>query len=115
MPVMLLWSPELAVVPVTIHVALKDAVAQLSTRLIVETGRIVARDMDKWFGLKRPRLALAGLNPHAGEAGAIGCEDIDIVAPAVAALKAEGIAARGPCRGRRALSGPARRRRRRRA
>jgi len=96
MPVMLLWSPELAVVPVTIHVALKDAVAQLSTRLIVETGRIVARDMDKWFGLKRPRLALAGLNPHAGEDGAIGREDIDIVAPAVAALKAEGIDARGP-------------------
>jgi len=96
MPVMLLWSPELAVVPVTIHVALKDAVTQLSTQLIVDTGRIVARDMEKWFGLKRPRLAVAGLNPHAGEDGTLGREDIEIVAPAVAALKAEGIDARGP-------------------
>ncbi|MGN6573675.1 MAG: 4-hydroxythreonine-4-phosphate dehydrogenase PdxA [Pseudolabrys sp.] len=96
MPVMLLWSPELAVVPVTIHVALKEAVAQLSTRLIVDTGRIVARDMEKWFGLRRPRLALAGLNPHAGEDGTLGREDIEIVAPAVAALKADGIDARGP-------------------
>ena len=96
MPVMLLWSPELAVVPVTIHVALKDAVAQLSTQLIVDTGRIVARDIEKWFGLKHPRLALAGLNPHAGEDGTLGREDIEIVAPAVAALKAEGIDARGP-------------------
>ena len=96
MPVMLLWSPELAVVPVTIHMALKDAIAQLSTRLIVDTGRIVARDMEKWFGLKQSRLALAGLNPHAGENGSLGREDIDIVAPAVAALVAEGIAARGP-------------------
>jgi len=91
-----LWSPELAVVPVTIHVALKDAVTQLSTQLIVDTGRIVARDMEKWFGLKRPRLAVAGLNPHAGEDGTLGREDIEIVAPAVAALKAEGIDARGP-------------------
>jgi 4-hydroxythreonine-4-phosphate dehydrogenase len=96
MPVMLLWSPELAVVPVTIHVALKDAIAQLTTRLIVDTGRIVARDMTARFGIARPRLALAGLNPHAGEDGTLGREDIEIVAPAVAALKAEGIDARGP-------------------
>jgi 4-hydroxythreonine-4-phosphate dehydrogenase len=96
MPVMLLWSPELAVVPVTIHVALKQAVAQLTTRLIVDTGRIVARDMRARFGIARPRLALAGLNPHAGEDGTLGREDIEIVAPAVAALKAEGIDARGP-------------------
>jgi len=96
MPVMLLWSAELAVVPVTIHVSLKDAIAQLSTRLIVDTGRIVARDMTARFGIARPRLALAGLNPHAGEDGTLGREDIEIVAPAVAALKAEGIDARGP-------------------
>jgi len=96
MPVMLLWSPELAVVPVTIHVALKDAIAQLTTRLIVDTGRIVARDMTARFGIARPRLALAGLNPHAGEDGTLGREDTEIVAPAVAALKAEGIDARGP-------------------
>ena len=96
MPVMMLWSPELAVVPVTIHIPLKDVIAQLSTRLIVDTGRIVARDMTARFGIARPRLAVAGLNPHAGEDGTIGREDIDIVAPAVEALRAEGIDVRGP-------------------
>jgi 4-hydroxythreonine-4-phosphate dehydrogenase len=96
MPVMMLWSPELAVVPVTIHVALKDAIEHLTTRLIVDTGRIVARDMAARFGLARPRLAVAGLNPHAGEDGTIGREDREIVAPAVAQLRADGIDARGP-------------------
>jgi 4-hydroxythreonine-4-phosphate dehydrogenase len=84
LPVMLLWSPELAVVPVTIHVALKDVFGLLSTDLIVETGRIVAHDFTARFGIAKPRLALAGLNPHAGEEGTLGREDIDIVAPAVA-------------------------------
>ncbi|HEV2628864.1 MAG TPA: 4-hydroxythreonine-4-phosphate dehydrogenase PdxA [Pseudolabrys sp.] len=96
MPVMMLWSPELAVVPVTIHIPLKDVIAQLTTRLIVDTGRIVARDMAARFGVARPRLSVAGLNPHAGEDGTIGREDVEIVAPAVAALRAEGIDARGP-------------------
>jgi len=96
MPVMLLWAPELAVVPVTIHIPLKNVVTQLTTELIVKTGRIVARDMAQRFGLARPRLAIAGLNPHAGEAGTIGEEDRDIVAPAVRQLQSEGIDARGP-------------------
>ncbi|MBS0535602.1 MAG: 4-hydroxythreonine-4-phosphate dehydrogenase PdxA [Proteobacteria bacterium] len=95
-PVMLLWSPELAVVPVTIHLPLKDVVGRLSKELIVETGRITARDLHERFGIARPRLAVAGLNPHAGENGALGEEDRDIVAPAVAALRAEGIDAVGP-------------------
>ncbi len=95
-PVMLLWSPELAVVPVTIHVAFKDVLALLTRELIVETGRIVAREFVERFGLARPRLAVAGLNPHAGEEGALGQEDVEIVAPAVAQLRAEGIDARGP-------------------
>jgi 4-hydroxythreonine-4-phosphate dehydrogenase len=95
-PVMMLWSPELAVVPVTIHLPLKDIFKQLSADLIVETGRIVARDLAQRFGLKRPRLVIAGLNPHAGEAGNLGEEDGAIVAPAVARLAAEGIDARGP-------------------
>jgi 4-hydroxythreonine-4-phosphate dehydrogenase len=95
-PVMMLWAPELAVVPVTIHLPLKDIFAQLSTELIVDTGRIVARDLTRRFGLARPRLAVAGLNPHAGEAGTLGEEDGAIVAPAVARLKADGIDARGP-------------------
>ncbi|HWK97339.1 MAG TPA: 4-hydroxythreonine-4-phosphate dehydrogenase PdxA, partial [Pseudolabrys sp.] len=95
-PVMLLWSPELAVVPVTIHLPLKEVVDRLSKDLIVETGRIVARDLADRFGIARPRLAVAGLNPHAGENGTLGAEDRDIVAPAVAALRGEGIDAVGP-------------------
>lgn len=95
-PVMLLWSPELAVVPVTIHLPLKEVVGRLSKDLIVETGRIVARDLADRFGIARPRLAVAGLNPHAGENGALGEEDRDIVAPAIAALRDEGIDAVGP-------------------
>lgn len=95
-PVMMLWSPELAVVPVTIHLPLKDVVGALSIDLIVETGRIVARDLHARFGVAKPRIAIAGLNPHAGEDGALGEEDRDIVAPAVARLKAEGIDAVGP-------------------
>ena len=95
-PVMMLWSPELAVVPVTIHLALKDVVARLTTDLIVETGRIVARDLRDRFDIARPRLAIAGLNPHAGEDGALGDEDQSVVRPAVERLKSEGINARGP-------------------
>ena len=95
-PVMLLWSPELAVVPVTIHLPLKDVVARLTSDLIVETGRIVARDLARRFGIAHPRLAVAGLNPHAGEDGALGEEDLTVVGPAVERLKALGIDARGP-------------------
>jgi 4-hydroxythreonine-4-phosphate dehydrogenase len=95
-PVMMLWSPELAVVPVTIHLPLREIFAQLSTELVVETGRIVARDLAGRFRIPRPRLAIAGLNPHAGEEGTLGEEDRAIVAPAVARLKADGIDARGP-------------------
>ncbi len=95
-PVMLLWSPELAVVPVTIHLPLREIFAHLSTGLVVETGRIVAHDLAARFRIPRPRLAIAGLNPHAGENGALGEEDRTIVAPAVARLVADGIDARGP-------------------
>ncbi len=94
--VMMLWSPELAVVPVTIHLPLRAVFQNLSTELIVETGRIVARDLAVRFRIPRPRLAIAGLNPHAGESGALGEEDRAIVAPAVARLVADGIDARGP-------------------
>ena len=95
-PVMLLWSPELAVVPVTIHLPLKEVLVRLTVDLIAETARIVARDMRSRFGIARPRLAVAGLNPHAGEDGALGDEDSTIVAPAIQRLLAEGIDARGP-------------------
>jgi 4-hydroxythreonine-4-phosphate dehydrogenase len=95
-PVMMLWSPDLAVVPVTIHLPLKDVPGHLSTDLIVATGRIVARDLALRFRIARPRLAVAGLNPHAGEEGAMGLEDADIVAPAVEILRREGVNVRGP-------------------
>jgi 4-hydroxythreonine-4-phosphate dehydrogenase len=95
-PVMMLWAPELAVVPVTIHLPLTEVPNQLSFDLIVETGRIVARDLQVRFRIDHPRLAVAGLNPHAGENGALGAEDHAIVAPAIDKLRAEGIDARGP-------------------
>jgi 4-hydroxythreonine-4-phosphate dehydrogenase len=95
-PVMMLWSPELAVVPVTIHLPLAEVAHRLDAELIVETGRIAARDLVRRFGIARPRLAVAGLNPHAGENGALGGEDAAIVGPAVAQLVAAGIDARGP-------------------
>jgi len=95
-PVMLLWSRALAVVPVTIHLPLRDAIARLSRDLIVTTVRIVAADLKSRFGLARPRLALSGLNPHAGEDGTLGTEELTIVAPAVDLLRDEGIDVRGP-------------------
>jgi 4-hydroxythreonine-4-phosphate dehydrogenase len=96
LPVMLLWSRELAVVPVTIHIPLADVPHRLTTDLIVETGRVVARDLATRFKVASPRLALAGLNPHAGESGTIGTEEATIIAPAIAHLRREGIAASGP-------------------
>jgi 4-hydroxythreonine-4-phosphate dehydrogenase len=95
-PVMLLWSPDLAVVPVTIHVPLREAIATLTSPMIVNTVRIVVSDLRTRFGIARPRIAISGLNPHAGEDGTLGTEDRAIVAPAVATLLAEGIDARGP-------------------
>ncbi|MBZ9989284.1 4-hydroxythreonine-4-phosphate dehydrogenase PdxA [Mesorhizobium sp. BH1-1-5] len=95
-PVMLLAGPDLRTVPVTIHIALADVPKVLTTELIIATARITAADLKSRFGISRPRLAIAGLNPHAGEGGAMGLEDIAIVAPAVEMLKAEGIDAIGP-------------------
>ena len=95
-PVMMLWSPALAVVPVTIHVSLREALAQLSSELIVTTARIVAAELKSYFGIDRPRLAVSGLNPHAGEDGSLGTEDRTIVAPAIDTLHKEGFDIRGP-------------------
>jgi 4-hydroxythreonine-4-phosphate dehydrogenase len=95
-PVMMLWSPEVAVVPVTIHVPFKDVPERLTRDLIFETGRVVAADLSARFGIARPRLAVAGLNPHAGEDGTLGKEDATVVKPAIERLVADGIDARGP-------------------
>ena len=95
-PVMMLWSPALAVVPVTIHVSLREALAQLSADLIVSTARIAVTDLKSHFGIAQPRLAISGLNPHAGEDGSLGTEEQTIVAPAIEALRNEGCHVRGP-------------------
>jgi 4-hydroxythreonine-4-phosphate dehydrogenase len=93
---MMLWSSALAVVPVTIHQSLRDAIAGLTSELIVTTARIVVADLKTRFGLARPRLAVSGLNPHAGEDGTLGVEEQTIIAPAIAALRNEGVDVRGP-------------------
>jgi 4-hydroxythreonine-4-phosphate dehydrogenase len=95
-PVMMLWSPELAVVPVTIHLPLKEVPQRLTVDLLVDTARVAARDLQTRFAIARPRLAVAGLNPHAGEEGALGDEDRTIVQVAVERLQAEGFDIRGP-------------------
>jgi 4-hydroxythreonine-4-phosphate dehydrogenase len=95
-PVMMIWSETLAVVPVTIHIPLADVARALTTDLIVKTARIVDRDLRARFSVTRPRLAVAGLNPHAGEGGAMGREEITIIGPAIEALRAEGIDVVGP-------------------
>ena len=94
--VMMIWSDVLAVVPVTIHIPLRDVPTRLTSALIIETGIITDRDLRTRFGIAHPRIAVAGLNPHAGEGGALGHEDDEIVRPAVAALQQMGISASGP-------------------
>jgi 4-hydroxythreonine-4-phosphate dehydrogenase len=95
-PVMMLWSEAMAVVPVTVHIPLEAVPQALTTELIVRTARIVVRDLHGRFGVARPRLAVAGLNPHAGENGALGVEDAAVVAPAVEILRREGMSVEGP-------------------
>ncbi|MEM8541575.1 MAG: 4-hydroxythreonine-4-phosphate dehydrogenase PdxA [Pseudomonadota bacterium] len=95
-PVMMLSGPKLRSIPVTIHIALHEVSAALTTKDIVETSLIANQDLKSRFGIASPRLAIAGLNPHAGEDGAMGREDIDVIVPAIAALKKLGVDARGP-------------------
>jgi 4-hydroxythreonine-4-phosphate dehydrogenase len=96
MPVMMIAGPGLRVVPVTVHIPLAAVPAALSTDLIVNTAHVVVHDLRTRFGIARPRLAVSGLNPHAGEEGMLGSEDAAIVRPAVEALHAEGIDVSGP-------------------
>jgi len=95
-PVMMLEGGGLRVVPVTIHLSVRAAAATLTTAAIVQCGRVTAAALARDFGVDRPRLAVSGLNPHAGEGGAMGDEEATIIAPAVAQLRAEGIDAVGP-------------------
>lgn len=90
-PVMMLVGPRLKVALATIHLPLSKVAGAISTSFLVEVGRIVDRALKTDFGLSAPRLQFAGLNPHAGEAGAIGREEVDIINPAVAQLRTEGV------------------------
>jgi 4-hydroxythreonine-4-phosphate dehydrogenase len=92
---MMLANGELRVVLVTIHVALRRAIEMLDVPLVLQTLRITQAALQR-FGIARPRIAVAGLNPHAGEGGLFGDEEQRIIAPAVALARAEGIAAQGP-------------------
>jgi 4-hydroxythreonine-4-phosphate dehydrogenase len=95
-PVMMLACPALKVTLATIHLPLKEAIASLAPDMVAHVARVTHEALKRDFGIARPRLALAGLNPHAGEGGTIGREEIDILAPALEALRAEGIAVSGP-------------------
>jgi 4-hydroxythreonine-4-phosphate dehydrogenase len=95
-PVMMLASDLLRVVPVTIHVPVSDVPRALSKRLLYETINITWRSLKSDFGINEPRVAVAGLNPHAGEGGTIGREDIDLIAPAIEELRREGLSVTGP-------------------
>ena len=99
-PVMMLACPGLRVVPITVHLPLAEAAGALTTEAIVHAGRVTAAALATDFGVAVPRLAVAGLNPHAGEGGALGREEAEIIAPAVAALRAalgaEGVTITGP-------------------
>jgi 4-hydroxythreonine-4-phosphate dehydrogenase len=90
-PIMMLAAGDLRTVPVTIHEPYAKAAGLLTPELIVHAGEVTADALARDFGIIQPRLALAGLNPHAGESGAIGREEIDIIAPAAAMLRAKGI------------------------
>jgi 4-hydroxythreonine-4-phosphate dehydrogenase len=95
-PVMMLASGDLRAALVTVHEPLARVPSLVTLERIVRTGTVVAEALVRDFGIARPRIAVAGLNPHAGEGGALGREDIEVVTPAVAALQASGIDARGP-------------------
>ncbi len=94
--VMMLASEKLRVVPLTIHTPLNKVPAAITSQAIIETAEIILKSLTRDFGIAVPRLAIAGLNPHAGEDGILGSEENQIIAPAVGALKAKGYAVSGP-------------------
>jgi len=93
---MMLAGPTLRTIPATTHLPLSEVVAHLTTQLIESRGRTVLRGLQRTFGIAEPRLAVAGLNPHSGEGGTLGREEIEIIEPAIAALAAEGWRVTGP-------------------
>ncbi|QIG50690.1 4-hydroxythreonine-4-phosphate dehydrogenase PdxA [Nordella sp. HKS 07] len=95
-PVMMLCAQDLRAIPITVHIALAEVPRQLSGDLIIRQARVVSHDLKRRFGIASPRLAFTGLNPHAGENGAMGLEEQTIIAPALAQLRAEGLIVQGP-------------------
>jgi len=93
---MMLVGPTLRTVPVTVHLALRDVPEALTIERIAAKARATVRGLQRQFGIERPRLAVAGLNPHAGEDGALGREEIEIIVPAIERLREEGIDISGP-------------------
>ena len=94
--VMMLVAEDLRAVPVTVHIPLKDVPAALTAEAIIAQARVTARDLSRHFGIAKPRLAFTGLNPHAGENGTMGREEITVIRPALEVLKAEGLHVLGP-------------------
>jgi len=96
LPVMMLAHDDLRTVPLTIHIPLAQVPGRITRALLLDTIRIVVRDLTERFGIAAPRIGVAGLNPHAGEDGTIGREEIDVIVPALATLRTEGIDVFGP-------------------
>ena len=94
--VMMLSSMGLRTVPISVHIAIKDVPNALSKELIEAQTRISAHGLSRWFGLPKPRIGITGLNPHAGEGGSMGTEEIEFITPAIQTLKAEGFDVTGP-------------------
>ena len=93
---MMLMGPSLKVIPVTTHIPLRDVTELLTVERIVTKGRAAVRGLQRQFGIEQPRVAVAGLNPHAGEDGTLGREEIEVIAPAVERLREEGYDVSGP-------------------
>jgi len=96
MPVMMLACNTLRVVPITVHLALRRVFEVLDTSLILRTAQITEAALRRDFGIASPRLAIAGLNPHAGESGAFGREEAELIIPAIDELRDEGLRVSGP-------------------
>jgi 4-hydroxythreonine-4-phosphate dehydrogenase len=96
LPVMMLTAGSLRVALATTHLPLRAVSAALSAALLLQTLQVLSHDLRRWFGLSAPRIAVCGLNPHAGEGGHLGDEELRIIAPAIAQARAEGLAVEGP-------------------
>src|SRR5262249_15547658 len=95
-PVMLFVAPGFSVALATVHLALREVASRVTAAHLSATVRTLARDLERWVGVAHPRIHVLGLNPHAREGGSLGREEIEVIAPAVRALAAEGHAVEGP-------------------